>query len=613
MAFTPQFLDELRARASVFDVVGKRVKLTRKGRDYTGLCPFHKEKSPSFFVFDDHYHCFGCQAHGSAIDFLMETEGLSFPEAVTRLAEMVGLDVPDDTPEERARQKKRHGLYDVVEAAAVYFQKMLQKPEGHAARDYLTRRGLDKATIEKFRLGFAPDSRGALSTALSRQGIKKTQMLEAGLLVAPEDSARDPYDRFRGRLMFPIQDRGGRVIAFGARTLGDTGPKYLNSPETPLFHKGHTLYALNHSVKMARRKDRLLVSEGYMDVIALFQAGMEYAVAPLGTAITEDQIAMLWRVVAEPVLCFDGDQAGQNAAGKAALRALPLLKPGYGLRFASLPAGEDPDSLIRKGGLAAMETQLEQSEPLSEILWRQETGGEVPKTPEAKAALQDRFQKLTRLIQDPTVRSHFINAFRDRLGVTGGRSFDGARTGKSGRYRKIAKWQPSISLPADAGPKAKVESEALKQRILLTTLINHTGFHDDFAEELGLMVFSEPDLDKLRQEVLNTLPGNIILDSEQLKTHLREKGFSGLLDELLGESVYSHAFFARPETSPDRVRAGWIETVRQLRSKDVQAEIEEAERHFSDTATDEQGWLRLQALKRAEFAEQDEDSDLEPD
>jgi len=607
MAFTPQFLDELRARASVADLVGKRVKLTRKGRDYTGLCPFHKEKSPSFFVFEDHYHCFGCQAHGSALDFLIETEGLSFPEAVVRLAATVGLDVPDDTPEEREKQKKRIGLYDVVEAAAVYFQSMLKKPEAKHARDYLTQRGLDGAVIDRFRLGYAPDGRGGLSKELLRQGIEVKQMLEAGLLVQPEGQSREPYDRFRGRLMFPISDRGGRAIAFGARTLSDNGPKYLNSPETPLFHKGRTLYALDQSIQMARRQDKLVVTEGYMDVIALFQAGLEYAVAPLGTAITEDQISMLWRVVREPVLCFDGDHAGWSAAGKAAERALPLIKPGFGLRFATLPDGEDPDSLIQKGGAPAFNKVLEQAQPLSEILWQRETGGEPPRTPEAKAALQDKFQTLTRLIQDPTVRSHFTNAFRDRLSPAGSTAGGYGGKGKNWRKSKSRGWQPSISLPADAGPKAHVESELLRQRILITTLINHIELYDAHSEEIGLMVFSEPALDKLRQEVLNTLPGNIILDSKQLQTHLRNSGFSGLLDELLGSAVYNHAFFAKPDIELDVAQAGWIETVRQLRNKDVQAEILEAERHFSTAATDEDGWLRLQALKRAEFADQEDD------
>ncbi|MEK9724579.1 MAG: DNA primase, partial [Rhodospirillaceae bacterium] len=355
MAFSEQFLDELRGRVGLADVVGRRVKLTRKGREHSGLCPFHKEKTPSFTVNEEKgfYHCFGCQAHGSVFDFVMETEGLSFPEAVERLAVEAGMEVPRDTPEDRVRQKQRQTLFDVTEAAAVAFEKALRMPEGRVAREYLAGRGLDEATVTRFRLGFAPAGRTWLRTDMARANVEAGPLVAAGLLIQPDSG--EPYDRFRGRVMFPITDRRGRVIAFGGRILGDGEPKYLNSPETPLFHKGNNLYGLHLAGLAARQADRLIVTEGYMDVIALAQAGFAEAVAPLGTALTEDQIALLWKVVREPVLCFDGDAAGQRAATKAAGRALSQLKPGYGLRFAILPTGEDPDSLVQKRGAAAMQ------------------------------------------------------------------------------------------------------------------------------------------------------------------------------------------------------------------------------------------------------------------
>ena len=298
MTFPARFLDELRGRIGLADVVGKRVRLVRKGREHSGLCPFHKEKSPSFTVNEEKgfYHCFGCGAHGSVFDFVMQTEGLSFPEAVERLAGEAGMEVPNESPEERAREKERQTLYDVCEAATAFFEKSLRMPEGKAALDYLRGRGLDEATIERFRLGFAPDSRGALKAALAREKFSDALMIEAGLLIQPDDAGRMPYDRFRGRVMFPITDRRDRPIAFGGRIMAEGEPKYLNSPETPLFHKGYVLYGLALAGPQIHKTGSVVVSEGYMDVIALHRAGFDTAVAPLGTALTEDHLRGLWKL-----------------------------------------------------------------------------------------------------------------------------------------------------------------------------------------------------------------------------------------------------------------------------------------------------------------------------
>lgn len=360
MAFPPGFLDELRSRLTLSEIVGRKVVLRRKsGAEYAGLCPFHNEKTPSFTVNDRKafFHCFGCGEHGDAVGFIMKTENLAFPEAVEKLAREVGLAVPRATPAERERAERAATLHEVVEQAAHWFEKQLRLPVGRHGLDYLRGRGLDEATIDDFRLGFAPDSRDGLSGVLQRDGVPLDKLIEAGLVIQP-DGGRPAYDRFRGRVMFPIADRRGRIIAFGGRVMGPGEPKYLNSPETPLFHKGANLYCLDRARLAAAKEVPIIVAEGYMDVIALHGAGFTGAVAPLGTALTEGQLGELWKLADEPYLCFDGDNAGRRAAGRAAERAFPLLQAGKSLRFLSLPAGEDPDSLIRVRGVDAMKRAL---------------------------------------------------------------------------------------------------------------------------------------------------------------------------------------------------------------------------------------------------------------
>ncbi|MCW5748365.1 MAG: DNA primase, partial [Alphaproteobacteria bacterium] len=409
MAFPPGFLDELRNRITLSELVGRRVPLKRKGREYAGLCPFHNEKTPSFWVNDqkNFFHCFGCGAHGDAIGFTMRIDNLSFPEAVERLAGEAGLPVPQTTPQERERAKLAATLHQVSEAAAVWFEQQLRMPSGKPGLDYLHGRGLDDDTIARFRLGFAPDNREALQAALRRQGATEQQLVDVGLVIRPDEGGRAPYDRFRGRVMFPIHDRRGRVIAFGGRIIGAGEPKYLNSPETELFHKGDNLYCL-HLAREAAGKDRpVVVAEGYMDVIALHAAGFDGAVAPLGTALTEGQLALLWRLADEPYLCFDADNAGRRAAMRAAERALPLLKPGKSLRFVSLPPDHDPDSLIRAHGPGAFDACLAQARPLVDIVWEMETAGHPMDTPERSASVAAALERRVNDIADATVRRYY--------------------------------------------------------------------------------------------------------------------------------------------------------------------------------------------------------------
>src|SRR5580692_8754264 len=420
MRFTPQFLDELRARLPVSEVVGRRVKLKKAGREWKGLSPFQQEKSPSFTVNDQKgfYHDFSSGKHGDIISFLMETEGLGFTEAVERLASMAGMALPAATPDAARHEQRRKTLYDVMELSAKFFADTLASRGGAKARGYLADRAISPAVQLQFRIGYAPgdaQTRFALKEYLGAQGIPVEDMVEAGLLIAGDDIPV-PYDRFRDRVMFPITDLRGRVIAFGGRALEkDVAAKYLNSPETPLFHKGDNLYNLAPARQAAHDGASVVVVEGYVDVIAMVGAGFAASVAPLGTALTENQLALLWKMADEPILCFDGDKAGQKAAYRAADMAIPHLKPGKSLRFALLPEGQDPDDLARSGGRAAIDEVISAARPLAEVIWSREIEGQNFATPERRAALEARIGELANTIQDEVVRRHYRNDLNQRL------------------------------------------------------------------------------------------------------------------------------------------------------------------------------------------------------
>src|SRR5271170_6431788 len=418
MRFTPQFLDELRARLPVSEVVGRRVKLRKAGREWKGLSPFNKEKTPSFFVNDQKamWFDFSSGKNGNIFDFLMLTEGVSFPEAVERLAAQAGVPMPVMTREAAAHEERRKTLHDVVELAAKFFEATLASRNGARGRGYLLDRGIHAATQLKFRLGYAPSEQYALKEHLGAAKISTEDMAEAGLVVAGEDIAV-PYDRFRDRVMFPISDWRGRVIAFGGRALDkDVSAKYLNSPETPLFHKGATLYNIANARKAAHEGASLVAVEGYIDVIAMVTAGFEATVAPLGTALNADQLALMWRMADEPTLCFDGDDAGRRAAYRAVDLALPLLKPGKSLKLAALPDGQDPDDLARSGGREAIADVLAASRGLADILWTRECEAGPFDTPERRAALEARLGAVTATIADETVRRYYRQDFSARLG-----------------------------------------------------------------------------------------------------------------------------------------------------------------------------------------------------
>src|SRR5579863_2667429 len=425
MRFAPSFLEELKARLPVSDVVRRKVKLMKAGREWRGLSPFTSEKTPSFFV-NDHkmaWFDFSSGRNGNIFDFLMATEGLSFPEAVERLAAEAGLALPKASPEAEAQDKRRASLQEVLEWAARFFESELMHERGAKARAYLAGRGLGPEIQKRFRLGYAPGDKFALRDALAAKGASAEMMIEAGLLISGDDIAV-PYDRFRDRVMFPIADRAGRIVAFGGRALEkDVQAKYLNSPETPLFHKGSLLYNHHNARQAAHEKGTVIAVEGYVDVISMSVAGFANTVAPLGTALTEAQCALLWKMAEEPILCFDGDRAGRKAAYRAIDTALPLIGPGRSLRFALLPEGQDPDDLARSGGTEAVEAVLDQALPLVDLIWLRETEGGTPTTPERRAALESRLGELCSLIQDPTLRRYYAAEFQSRLANLFGQRF----------------------------------------------------------------------------------------------------------------------------------------------------------------------------------------------
>ena len=464
MRFTPQFLDELKARLPVSEVVGRRVKLVRSGREFKGLSPFNKEKTPSFFVNDQKqaWFDFSSGKNGSIFDFVMESEGVTFPEAVERLAQMAGMPLPKISREDEAREERRKTLHDVMELAAKFFQDTLASRTGAKARGYLADRGLDPATQLKFRIGYAPGERFALKEHLGSHGIPVEDMVETGLLISGDDIPV-PFDRFRDRVMFPITDLRGRVIAFGGRALEkDAQAKYLNSPETPLFHKGATLYNIAAARQAAHDGAPLIAVEGYVDVIAMVRAGFAATVAPLGTALTEDQLGLLWKMADEPVLCFDGDGAGLRAAYRAVDLAMPRLKPGKSLKFALLPQGQDPDDLVRSGGREAVNEVIGAARPLADMLWARETEGHSFDTPERRAALEARVNEVTARIGDDAVRKYYRQDFATRLAnffapaptqrdARGRGNWREPRGGGNWRERRNGDWQRQAA-PRGAGP-----------------------------------------------------------------------------------------------------------------------------------------------------------------
>ena len=526
MRFPEEFLNELKSRVRLSDVVGKKVQLKKRGKDWVGLSPFSSEKTPSFYVHDDRgfYKCFSTQKSGDAITFLMETERLSFAESVEKLARDYGLELPKQSAAEQQQYKRRTTLIEWVEKACVFFEDQLRKPAGAEAREYLQKRGFGPESWARHRMGFSPNGWRALSDHLTAQGAKVEELIEAGLLVQPDGEGGDgksraPWDRFRNRVIFPITDTGNRVIAFGARTLEPDGkPKYLNSSDSPLFHKGRTLYRyMAAREEMAKLKDGplsrgLLVTEGYVDAIALAEAGIGTAVAPLGTALTEDQLDLLWRAGPEPILCFDGDAAGIRAAWRACDRALPLIEPGKSLYFVLLPDGMDPDDVVRVRGAQAMRDMLAGARPLVDLLWTREVEAEPLDTPERKAGFEARLMAAVGQIKHEGVRKAYQQELRDRLYWFSRGTRNPGGSGAKGAAIPSGKRGVSPGPTGLAGLRMVV-------RALESPQLMEQG-----REVLFRAAFDDPDVLAIRDAAFYVYDNTEMLDRHTVAAHLRSLG-----------------------------------------------------------------------------------------
>ena len=582
MRYPPNFLDEIRARLSVSQVVGRKVALKRAGREFKGLSPFKMEKTPSFTVNDQKgfYHCFATGEHGDIFGFVMKTDGLSFPEAVERLADEAGVPMPKLGPRDEAREDERERLYRIVEMSAAFFEQALMSGPGAEARRYLEKRGLGRETIASFRLGYAPNDRAALRTHLAAAGFKVEEMIASGMLIGGDDIPV-AYDRFRHRVTFPITDLRGRVIAFGGRALDANAPaKYLNSPDTPLFHKGQILFNAHRARGPAHDKDRVVAVEGYMDVIALTEAGFAETVAPLGTALTEEQVKLLWRMSEEPILCFDGDAAGRKAAFRAVETALPLLKPGFSVRFAFLPGGLDPDDLVRQKGPQAFAAELGKTRALFDVLWEREAQGQDLSTPEQRAAFEVHLKAMVAKIGDPAVRGHYESELRETLWAfnrTVVREIargQGPRQGAGGaarrnnitpdwRVRERARLGPTAQVipqrRSNASPELATRAELAPPReaLLVKTLINHPWLVEENSEEIAAMTLTSKPLAGLRDAILGTQAVDNNLDSARLRSQLSGTGLDKVVNLVERSVTHRSDRFAEPEAPRAEVEVGW--------------------------------------------------------
>ncbi|MCM2291274.1 DNA primase [Allorhizobium sp. BGMRC 0089] len=614
MRFSNDFLDDIRDRVPISAVIGSRVAWDRKKTnvsrgDYWACCPFHGEKSPSFHCEDrkGRYHCFGCGVSGDHFRFLTDLEGLSFPEAVERIADMAGVAVPKADPRQVERERERTGLSDVMDMATQFFQDQLQTASGARARAYLRERGLSGRTIETFRLGYAPEGRNVLKEYLAGKGVAKEQIEACGLVVHGPDIPVS-YDRFRDRIMFPILSSRDRVIAFGGRALSADAPaKYLNSNETELFHKGQVLYNFSRArraLQGAEGAETLIAVEGYMDVIALHQAGVENAVAPLGTALTENQLELMWKITPQPVLCFDGDGAGQRAAFRAVDLALPHLKPGKSLRFALLPDGKDPDDLVKQDGRAPFDKVLSEARALDEMVWMKEVGQGRYETPEQRAELEARLKQVVGVIADENVRRHYQQNVRDRLyryfqgaafaGQAAGRGFEragsfrgGQRTGQKGGFARggaTATTAASDRLTRSGLVSRSYDQPSLRESVLALTVINHPQLMQEDYDEIAVIDYDNRDLQRLWPAVLTAVAeSGARLTREELFLRLETAGFGGLIKALDQQIRNARLWTATAVAALEDAREGYRQALSlSKRAKALKRQKAELEREIAE-------------------------------
>ncbi len=606
MRFSDSFLTEIRDRVPISSLIGTRVTWDRRKTnaakgDYWACCPFHGEKSPSFHCEDrkGRYHCFGCGASGDHFRFLTELDGLSFPEAVERVADMAGVPMPVRDEAEERREKQRASLHDVMEMATAFFQAQLQAAGGAKARAYLRERGLSAATRQTFRLGYAPDSRNALKEHLAARGVDRAQ-IEACGLVRHGDDIPVSYDWFRDRIMFPIEDRRGRVIAFGGRAMSpEVAAKYMNSPDTELFHKGDVLYNFARARAALGKEQALIAVEGYMDVIALAQAGFGNAVAPLGTALTENQMELLWRVSPEPVLCFDGDQAGLRAAWRAADMILPSIQPGRTARFALLPEGKDPDDLVRAEGPAAFAAVLADARPLSDLIWMRETAGGDFETPERRAELEKRLRELSARIRDESVRFHYAQDMRNRVqaffvparAVTGspgparrGGAPFGDRAG-AGAGRRLA---VSEGLARSALVKRSAQTLPLRETVLVVAMVNHPDLIDRFFHEVETLDVASADLKRLHGAAIDAFAHGRSETRDAMLAAIEAAGLGEVWVRAVDHVRRARLWTALEDAAPEDARDAFAQALHlQRAAHNLHRELKAAEATLAAEPTDE--------------------------
>ena len=524
MALPPEFIEDLRQRVLLSDVIGRRVKLIRKGRRFSGLCPFHSEKTPSFSVVDDDgfYHCFGCGAHGDAITFLREIDGLGFMEAVERLADMAGLVMPKSTLVDSAVTRQREITFDILEKTARFFEARLRADQGKDAVQFIKQRGLNAATVKNFRLGYAP--RSGLHAMLAAEGFAENDMILAGVIGKSDRDGR-LFDYFRNRVIFPIENRQGKVIAFGARALGDAQPKYLNSIESPIFSKKAVLYGWVRAREALRNKLPLAVVEGYMDVIAVQQSGVAAPVAPLGTALTPTQIALLWKLHDEPILCFDGDTAGQRAQFRALERILPVLEPGRSVRVAMLPAGKDPDDVFGESGPEGLRNILDSAQALVDVIWTTTAAQFNTQQPEARAQFWQSIRGLVRSIGNNQVRGAYVDEIENRIAAMRSRT----RT-NTGIYMTQKTVRPVTGLMH-------------RHRAILALILAHPALVPTNFEALSMIEIADQKLDHAKKAVIDAVISDPDLDVEGLNYHLETLGLGSVLNDLTGVEMKSRLPF----------------------------------------------------------------------
>ncbi|MFN3700395.1 MAG: DNA primase [Alphaproteobacteria bacterium] len=632
MSIHQRFLDDIRARLILSEVIGQRIPVTRAGREHKACCPFHKEKTPSFTINDDKqfYHCFGCGAHGDVINFVMQHDNLPFPETVELLAAQAGLQVPQSSPQDRQKAKEEKDLYSLMGETAQWFSERLFDPAHKDVLGYVRERGLREDTINGFRLGFAPNDHQALRTHLKGRGYSDSQMIAVGVVKKGKDG-KEPYVFFRERVMVPVLDRRGRVVAFGGRILPDhmrrpdhgssfVPAKYMNSSETPIFNKSNILYGAPQARQAAGDGQVLFVVEGYFDVIACHQAGFRGAVAPMGTALTEEQMILLWKMGVNPdmapILCFDGDAAGRRAAERAAERVLPLLSAGKTVRFAFLPDGEDPDSLIKGAGKAAFAKVLNGAIPMIEFLWQMHVAGRNFETPESRAALMKTLNDAVARIQDREVQRHYDYLLRQKISAAfftapnrgrgqqgrGGADRSGTRsalgrnnssfgTGYGGGGAQKSKTGAMLGAPLRS-PRGR--SKDVQIRILIAALFNHNGLFEEVEEQFARLLIDNEELDRLRRIMLDYFHTQEELDLEGLSHHINYHGYERLLYQILSPATYTHGKFSGPfEIELFDVKQKWLALFETMETAGLNHEIKAGwKRAFEDSSEDEENKVR---------------------